>query len=457
MTNRLRLFVGLFIIILSSVLGYSQESHAIPAFARTHRVPCTLCHIGFPKLNNFGMEFLQRGYRIPGKEGKFLWEQPIPLSGRVNLSYQHVSEDWDPESPFALGGFPPLINKRSSSIGLDRWELLAGGTLVPRISFLVQIVGIPERLGPDMTDDITIIEPDSVQTFHSGGLIPLPGAPALGADTLKTDIQTEEFLVQINDLLRDSRLNVRIGRYHVDNHFLSEPHRLTLADYLIQIQPILGPTLLPTSEGVEVNGSLPIGLRYAAGIRNYGPQFDSKEESELRVGAYYTLVTQMFMGQAVSFIVNGDRLGDANTAEDDRTLAYGASLNLNLGKLNIVPGIFQYKEGKNIRSNRELTVTSGTVEVMYPIFATLLGTARYDVQDWDLDEDSLDRGAQQYVISLAWYPYSPVRLVLEYSRLSTENLILISLPEGPFLQPPPIGPDFEFIQTVIALLFEVNF
>jgi hypothetical protein len=439
------------------IMTWPQEARAIPAFARSHQVPCTLCHDGFPKLNHFGVAFMMRGYRMPGEEGKFLWDQPIPLSGRLNLSYQYLSQDWDPESNTGLAGLPTPNDVRSSSLALDSWQLLAGGTLMPKVSFFGHIVGLVERSGPDTGDaiDPSVIEQTSISPLHTVGL-PVSQSSAIEEDTLRTDIQTETFLVQVNDLLPEGHLNLRMGKYHVDNHFLSTPHRLTQAIYFVQIQNILGPTLEPVSVGAELNGSFPFGLHYFTGVRNYGPAYDSKEDREQRVGAYYGLVNYTPLPhQTVSVMVTRDRKGDANVNQDDTTLGYGASLDLHLNDLNIIPGLFRYEEGEDIHAGQTLVVTSGTLEAMVPIRPNLLATARYDVYNRTLEDDPFDRSAEQYVLSLAWYPSPPVRWVLEYGLTSGQNLMLVNLSEGPLFV--PTVEETDLTQTVIALLFEVNF
>lgn len=394
------------LVVIAATLVYPYDAEAIPAFSRTLSAPCALCHTGFPQLNAFGMDFKQRGYRMPGQDGKLLWEQPIPLSGKVDFSYQYGNDNWDPEDT-GMG----LVDRKTSALGLDGWQLFAGGTVAPKVSFFGVLEG-----------EVPGLEPDA-------GLDPGTGM----ADTATTEVETETFLVQFNDLLPDRILNLRIGKDHVDNYFLSTPRRLTRADYLIQIQPMLGPSLMPASVGAEVNGFVPVGLRYAVGVRNYGSTYDSKDDNEQRLGAYYAWANQSVRGQTVSLMVSGDRAGDANTDTDDSTLAYGASLDLRVGAVTIIPGYFWYQEGAKIRAGSELDATSGTIEVIYPIRSGLLGTVRYDFNNWDLEGDSLDRDAQQYVASLAWYQQSHVRWVAEYSRLMTANLIPVSAPGGQML------------------------
>ncbi|TAK06163.1 MAG: hypothetical protein EPO39_09555 [Candidatus Manganitrophaceae bacterium] len=430
---------GFLSVVVASVLmsafmwGFTQEARAIPAFSRSTQAPCALCHTGFPKLNAFGMMFKQNGYRMPGQEGKFLWEQPIPLSGQISFSYRYRKDNWNPEV-VGLIGMPELPDRKSSALGMDGWELLAGGTVAPRVSFLGAIGGEVSGLAPD------------------AGIDPATGMP----DTATTEIETEAFVIQFNDLVSDARLNLRIGKDHIDNYFLSTPRRLTEAPYLIQIQPMLGPSLMPTSVGAELNGFLPVGFRYAAGVRNYGSAYDSKNNNEQRVGAVYVWANQDILGQTVSFIVSSDRAGDANVGADDQTLGYGASLDLSVWRINIIPGVFWYREGDRIRGGNRLEVVSGTLEAIYPILPTLLGTLRYDFNNWDIKNDPLNRDARQYVVSLAWYSYPNIRCVAEYSRLSTANLMPVGAPGGIMLMDTGAA-ESDLRQDKATLLVQVTF
>lgn len=46
------------------VLLVSAQAEAIPAFARSHNLPCSSCHTAFPSLNAFGRDFKTNGYRL---------------------------------------------------------------------------------------------------------------------------------------------------------------------------------------------------------------------------------------------------------------------------------------------------------------------------------------------------------------------------------------------------------
>jgi hypothetical protein len=406
--------------------GLPGRAEAIPAFARQVNAACVMCHTGFPKLNAFGFMFKQNGYRMPGmgEQGKFLWEQPLPLSGRIDLSTTYENDRWDPEVPGTAEG-PDLAGSGRSRFGLDDWQLLAGGTLAPRVSFL----GIIRGRVPGL----------------EGG-----GTGATDADA--TEIETELFLVQINDLLPDSLLNVRIGKDHIDNFFLSSARRLTRADYLIQIQPSLGASLRSTSVGAEMNGFHPVGLRYAAGVRNFSPAYDSRDDGEQRIGAAYAWVSQTVRHQAVSLMINSDRVGNANLGTDGSVLGYGLSFNFfMLNAFNIVPGIFWYQEGADAHGGKKLEVMSGTLELIYPFSGNLWGTLRYDFHD----RKDLDAGAQQVVASLAWYQFWNVRWVAEVSRLTAENLLPAGSPVESFSDIGATSSDLT--RLAAALLLQVDF
>jgi len=51
---------GALFLSLSSLLflfPLASESEAIPAFAREHKIACSFCHVGFPKLNSIRNQF----------------------------------------------------------------------------------------------------------------------------------------------------------------------------------------------------------------------------------------------------------------------------------------------------------------------------------------------------------------------------------------------------------------
>jgi hypothetical protein len=410
----------------AALMAVPRTSEAIPAFARAYQVPCTTCHVAFPKLNHFGEEFEHRGLRMPGQAGKYLWDQPLPLAGRINALASAEVNRWNPET-FTSDEF----GSDKTGLSLFDWQLLTGGTLAPDISFFGQFVGKVQGLGADDSD-----------------------ATATHTDHGTSTIRTEVLWVQLNDVTgHDGMMNLRVGIDHVDNHFLSTPLRLTHADYLIQFQPgHIGASLHPLAVGVGLNGAFhDYGLDYDVGIRNYSPFYDSNEGDEHRLGAFYAVINKQIAEHTASVLLTGDRNGNANLDQDGMTLGWGVSMDVKIGRLEFIPGLFWYRDtsggastdtgtGGTDEHNHDgttghaqsfaggLGVFSGTLGFTYQFRPALLGTLRYDFNDFDVKDEAVNRAARQYVASLAWYQHPNVRWITEITRLDTTNLALTGEP-----------------------------
>lgn len=70
--NRLlnRVLSGTILTIFLSLVLFSTNSHAIPAFTRANKVECSTCHTVFPELNEYGEAFLKNSYVYFGKGAK---------------------------------------------------------------------------------------------------------------------------------------------------------------------------------------------------------------------------------------------------------------------------------------------------------------------------------------------------------------------------------------------------
>lgn len=58
-------FSIIFFLLIFSVLIFPKDSEAIPAFARKYNMSCIACHAAFPRLNEFGEQFVSDNYRLP--------------------------------------------------------------------------------------------------------------------------------------------------------------------------------------------------------------------------------------------------------------------------------------------------------------------------------------------------------------------------------------------------------
>jgi hypothetical protein len=59
--------IGIGVVLLSLELS-AGRADANPAFARKYNVGCAMCHVAFPKLNDFGKTFAGNGYQFPGED-----------------------------------------------------------------------------------------------------------------------------------------------------------------------------------------------------------------------------------------------------------------------------------------------------------------------------------------------------------------------------------------------------
>jgi hypothetical protein len=117
------------IVLVSHELTYrAPEVEAIPAFSRKYDFKCNGCHVpGFPKLNDFGNLFRDRGYQLgsdadlPTFEGITMgfW----PVSFRTTVGYQAASVRTDGRG-LSTGGF-----------GFTGLDILSFGTLHRDVAF----------------------------------------------------------------------------------------------------------------------------------------------------------------------------------------------------------------------------------------------------------------------------------------------------------------------------------
>ncbi|MFQ5713340.1 MAG: hypothetical protein ACE5GU_04855 [Candidatus Scalinduaceae bacterium] len=97
-------FLLLGCIVLSGIVVFSADSQAVPAFMRKYRTACTTCHWAtFPKLNAFGRQFRNNGYRIPVGDEAFVKDEPVVLGARP-WKKLFPNGVWPGDTP----GLPPI-------------------------------------------------------------------------------------------------------------------------------------------------------------------------------------------------------------------------------------------------------------------------------------------------------------------------------------------------------------
>src|SRR6266436_8912824 len=126
--------VVLILFLLFFIGSTSQPGHAIPAFARKYGLPCSACHIGWPILNNFGLQFRDNGYQLGNDRDSPIYQNPayFPITFRVTPQWHLESQtnvfvdQTNAEQTVTTTGF--------DLSGLDIWT---AGTLYKNISFQV--------------------------------------------------------------------------------------------------------------------------------------------------------------------------------------------------------------------------------------------------------------------------------------------------------------------------------
>ncbi len=210
-------------IALAALAVLSTPSIALPLFARKYGMACTSCHLAAPRLNAFGMQFKQNGYRMMGSHGESPWDStgkefPISLVGNVGYAFNSTAIDTGGTSRVRtnVGGFQQ-----------NQVEFHTAGTLAERVS------------------------------FHFDNDFAGVGGP----------LQSGMAFVQLDDVGKDGSLNVKAGIYDADIPYLADSRKTTLTGYLND-RVTLG------AAGIELNG-VKSSWWYALGLINSSRSLDS--------------------------------------------------------------------------------------------------------------------------------------------------------------------------------------
>jgi hypothetical protein len=219
-------FTALFVL-----LALAQSALAIPAFARKYGFNCNMCHVGFPKLNDWGQRFRDNGYQLPGQQGleKSVFEAGIPLAIRTTAGYSLYDGGGQTAGGFHLYGL----------------DLLAAGVLHKNISFLFVYTPRIDEPAADYTGSANGANPAQLAAIESANLV-------------------------FSNIVRD-KLNLRVGRFEPGFQVMSAKRSY----YLLQPFEIYQFTGSRNSFdfsanhiGLEATGKFKSGLRYALGYIN---------------------------------------------------------------------------------------------------------------------------------------------------------------------------------------------
>ncbi len=360
-----------------AILVPPDPASAVPSFSRLHGLPCNECHSSFPRLNPFGMDYKQRGFRLPGEEGLFIWDQKtLPISalalGRLRISHQDN----------------PVTNARTRSrsrFELEEVEIMIAGTAAPKVGYFIEFE----------------------QEVADGG--------AFTAD---------QAWLQFSDLLPASLLNLRAGIMLNEYYYLSQKRRLTFQRYLSPI------TFNVT--GVELNG-IWHRLRFAGGVVNderspstSTPANTAGVNLQNRLQGYYAWVTYTIADQTlgIRYINTKSNSDNPSPVIDGRNRQQlDATVNLWFAPVEVILGYFHNFDigGVNGQQRRSYLV-EGILEV---IPETLFFDGRFELQDTAFVAGSPNNpttaNGTQVTANLTYYFLPNIRLIAEFDKVSGEG------------------------------------
>ena len=178
-------WLGAVLTISTALTLWSSPAWAIPAFARKYDLPCSVCHLpSFPKLNDFGNTFRDRGYQLNNDNDLPVYEALTkgywPVAFRTTVGYQYATLHH--AGDVAMTGLSG--NLTSGSFGFTGLDILSFGTLARDISY-----------GLVFTPDL--------------------GSAGFGAGGEGSDL--EAAFVKLDNLFHSNYLlNVKVGKYELD-------------------------------------------------------------------------------------------------------------------------------------------------------------------------------------------------------------------------------------------------
>jgi hypothetical protein len=299
------------------VLG--QTALAIPAFARKYGFNCNMCHVAYPKLNDWGQRFRENGYQIPGQVGreKTAFETAIPLAVRTTAGYSLYDGGGQTAGGFHLYGL----------------DLLAAGALHKNISFLFIYTPRVDEPAADFSGPGNGDNPAQLGAIESANLV-------------------------FSNIIRD-KLNLRVGRFEPGFQLLSAK-RLYYVLQPFEIYQFAGSRnsfdFSANHIGVEATGRFKPGLKYALGyINGTGANPDNNKWNDVYVALSKTFGTGEgqsagqrvgifgYLGWQPTDLIGGivSPVGDINGYANRTFNRIGGDISLNWRTLNLQGMVFR--------------------------------------------------------------------------------------------------------------------
>ena len=330
-----------------TILAAADTASAIPAFQRRYGVECHFCHDGYPKLNQNGQRFKERGFRM-AQEDPFdvgEWAKTVPLSVRATGNHTFL-EDNDVDNDGDSDGFTFAFFKG-----------ITAGNLGSRVAYWVDDglfwQDLPDD-APEDSDSFTHTKPD-----NAWGRI---------------------------ELVKGGKLYLKGGRFELDLPFTQArtPQLFPYDIYTTNTGEEYDAIGL-YQEGAELGGTLGDDARWSAAVvkgRNAPGASDTNSEAGNFDANVYLRASKRFTRNRIGAFAYIGRnklpVDSANVIEND-LLRLGADADVRAGKLNVY-GVFMY--GRNSDAfgvGVEQSFTGGFVQTDFALLDSMQLTLRLNV------------------------------------------------------------------------------
>jgi hypothetical protein len=367
-----------------------QPTSAIPVFARKYGFDCTMCHVQFPKLNDFGQRFRDNGYQVPGQEDmdQAAVDTLPSLAARTSVGYVSHSvrrtPNDEPSKEFNVGGL----------------DMLAGGLFKKDIGFFA---------------------------IYTPRLDPARGS---GEQEGKLEMANVVF----NRLGSNPKvhLSLRVGRFEPGFLGTSAKRSFTFSGY--EAYDFEGATgganggfaWSDTQEGLEVSAHGPNGwhgmVGWVNGSQNHGSD-QSPKDFYLRVYKVFGAGEGQTAGHraGLAFYCGRARPGDAVRGPQYSFHRIGVDASLNARNTNVM---LQYLRGSDDRGflggPSDADWKGGFLEVNHTCRPDLIGFARYD---WVSVPATLGPDIRAWVIGSRWNLEKNLAAHLEYCHRKADETV----------------------------------
>lgn len=366
------LSVAAFLVPAARILTKS-DAQAIPAFARKHRVSCTMCHVAAPKLKPYGEEYAGNGFVLPeGKEPKrakidtgdplLLLMRELPLAVRVDAfvrGEQSAAVDADLQVPYGL-------------------KLLSGGRVTRNVSYYFYFY-----------------------VYEQGEVAGL-----------------EDAYLHFNNIA-GTNFDIMAGQFQVSDPLFKRELRLTYEDYLIyRFRPGFSPANLTYDRGLMLTYGFNFGLDLVGQVLNG----NGIPEAEDRV---FDVDTQKAASLRLSQALGPVRLGlfgyynEELNEQDTRNDVYYAGVDGTIGVEKIELNIQLMRRED---SNAFFVVSDSTDTKTDGGFVQLTIMPKGQDSRWiitslynQIDSDGAEYDTQRATLSLSHVPARNFRVIIEYT------------------------------------------